>query len=64
MKRALADTPREQRRAFGWDRATEAAAAARDAGCQGVVLMGLKFETIVNEAANEWQARAQSVRRL
>lgn len=29
---------------------------AREAGCAGVVLMGLEYETVVTEAAYWWRA--------
>jgi hypothetical protein len=34
--------------------AKEAAAAARDAGFAGIVLMGLRFDTVVGEAYDVW----------
>ncbi|HET8777721.1 MAG TPA: hypothetical protein VFN76_08680, partial [Candidatus Limnocylindria bacterium] len=41
-------------RALGWQMAKEAAAAARDAGFAGIVLMGLRFDTVVGEAYDVW----------
>lgn len=38
-------------RGLGWDIAAEIEDRAKAAGCSGIVLMGLKFETIVDEAA-------------
>lgn len=50
----LSAVPKEKRRPHAWLLAREAADRARDAGCRGVVLMGLKFETVVGEAYTEW----------
>ena len=41
-------------RALGWQMAKEAAAAAREAGFAGIVLMGLRFDTVVGEAYDVW----------
>ncbi|NOX24255.1 MAG: hypothetical protein GXP36_14350 [Actinobacteria bacterium] len=46
-----------ERRAFGWKVAEETAEAARKAGARGIVLMGLKYETIVDEAPLAWRSR-------
>jgi 5,10-methylenetetrahydrofolate reductase len=43
-------------RARAWRLAREAADAAHDAGFAGVVLMGLRFETVVGEAYDAWSA--------
>jgi 5,10-methylenetetrahydrofolate reductase len=44
-------------RAVGWAAAKEAATVARDSGLAGIVLMGLRFETVVGEAYDVWHAR-------
>ena len=36
--------------------AKQAATAAHDAGFAGIVLMGLRFETVVGEAYDVWHA--------
>jgi hypothetical protein len=36
--------------------AREVAKTARDAGFAGIVLMGLRFETVVGEAFDAWHA--------
>jgi 5,10-methylenetetrahydrofolate reductase len=41
-------------RAEGWRMAKAAAARAREVGFAGIVLMGLRFETVVGEAADVW----------
>jgi 5,10-methylenetetrahydrofolate reductase len=41
-------------RALGWQMAKEAAAEARGAGFAGIVLMGLRFDTVVGEAYDVW----------
>jgi 5,10-methylenetetrahydrofolate reductase len=54
LKAAIDAMPKPERRAFAWGQARDAARAARTAGCAGVVLMGLKFGTVVGEAIEEW----------
>ena len=39
-----------------WRTARDAACRARESGYAGIVLMGMKFETIVGEAFDEWHA--------
>ncbi len=56
LRERLADLPVEEQRAEGWRVAKQAAAAARDAGFAGIVLMGLRFETVVGEAYDVWHA--------
>lgn len=52
----------EQRRRFGWEQAARTAVQARRAGASGVVLMGLHFNTVVDEAVAAWrEAMAQLV---
>ncbi len=57
LRRRLAELEPGSRRAFAWDQAAAVASRARAAGCGGVVLMGLKHETMVGEAVTEWRAR-------
>jgi 5,10-methylenetetrahydrofolate reductase len=45
-----------EQRAEGWRAAKEAAGRAREAGFAGIVLMGLRFETVVGEAYDVWHA--------
>ncbi len=42
-------------RKFGWELTSELEARAKDAGAAGVILMGLKFDSVVNEAAESWK---------
>lgn len=42
------------RRAIAWQASRQVAAEAERAGCAGAILMGLKFDTIVDEAALAW----------
>jgi 5,10-methylenetetrahydrofolate reductase len=51
----LRATPETQRRRFGWRAAKSIAAEARNAGFAGIVLMGLKFETVCGEAHDVWR---------
>jgi 5,10-methylenetetrahydrofolate reductase len=50
----LGGLPEAERRRAGWRAAKEAAACAREAGFAGIVLMGLRFETVVGEAYDIW----------
>lgn len=45
----------DERRNAAWDVSREVAERAERAGCAGVVLMGLKFDTVVDEAALAWR---------
>ena len=56
LRERLAQLPPDEQRAEGWRVAKQAAAAARDAGFAGIVLMGLRFETVVGEAYDVWHA--------
>jgi 5,10-methylenetetrahydrofolate reductase len=56
LRERLAGLPADEQRAEGWRVAKQAAAAARDAGFAGIVLMGLRFETVVGEAYDVWHA--------
>jgi hypothetical protein len=47
-------------RAEGWRLAREAADCARESGFAGMVLMGLRFETVVGEAHDAWSAGRRS----
>jgi 5,10-methylenetetrahydrofolate reductase len=48
-------------RAEGWRQAKQIAAEAREAGFAGIVLMGLRFETVVGEAWEVWHSPALTV---
>ena len=50
----LAGSSEADARAFGWEMAKACAARAREHGFAGVVLMGLRFETVVGEAYEAW----------
>jgi len=41
-------------RKTAWELTSEIEGRARDAGCAGLVLMGLKFDSVVDEAPNAW----------
>jgi len=43
------------RRKMAWEITSEIEQRALDAGCAGVVLMGLKFESVVSEAPEAWR---------
>jgi hypothetical protein len=44
-------------RKLGWELTVEMEKRARDAGAAGVILMGLKFDSVVTEAAENWLSR-------
>ena len=52
----LAGLSDPEARAEGWRAAKEVATAARAAGFAGIVLMGLRFDTVVGEAYDVWHA--------
>lgn len=55
----IAEAPDDGRRQLAWEVALESADVARNAGCAGVILMGLRFETVVDEAAAVWSPMAR-----
>lgn len=57
LRRRLADLDGDASRQIGWEQANLIAEAAADHGYGGVVLMGLKYETAVDEAARSWISR-------
>ena len=60
LRERIATADPEIARADGWRLAREAAERAREAGFAGVVLMGLRFETVVGEAHEAWHTTAAS----
>jgi methionine synthase / methylenetetrahydrofolate reductase (NADH) len=56
LRDRLNGLPAPQARALGWATAKEAAACARESGFAGIVLMGLRFETVVGEAFEVWHS--------
>jgi 5,10-methylenetetrahydrofolate reductase len=54
LKQRLADLEPEVGRKLGWELTAELETRAREAGAAGVVLMGLKYDSVVNEAAANW----------
>jgi 5,10-methylenetetrahydrofolate reductase len=55
LKKQLLGLLPAERREFGWKVAEETAEAARAVGAKGVVLMGLKYETVIDEAPLAWR---------
>lgn len=53
LKARLLDTPPEGRREVAWSLVRAIEAEAREAGCGGIILTGLKYDTVVDEAAHE-----------
>lgn len=56
LRDRLAGLDGRERRAEGWRMARAVAKTAREAGFAGIVLMGLRFETVVGEAFDAWYA--------
>lgn len=56
LRARLASLSKADARAEGWRAAKESARRAREAGFAGMVLMGLKFETLVGEAYDVWHS--------
>ncbi|MFQ5968842.1 MAG: hypothetical protein ACE5MI_14755 [Acidimicrobiia bacterium] len=54
LKARVEKAPAAERRALAWELARETATEAREAGCSGVVVMGLRFSTVVDEGNREW----------
>jgi 5,10-methylenetetrahydrofolate reductase len=54
LRRRLADLGKDVGRKVGWEIVAEMEQKAQDAGAAGVVLMGLKFDSIVDEALRAW----------
>jgi 5,10-methylenetetrahydrofolate reductase len=54
LRARLAATPESEQRLFGWRVAKAIAVEARSAGFAGIVIMGLRFETVVGEAFEVW----------
>jgi hypothetical protein len=54
LKQRLDDLPPDVRRKTAWQITSEMERRARDAGCAGVILMGLKFDSVVEEAPEAW----------
>ncbi|MEE8406665.1 MAG: hypothetical protein V3S32_05905 [Acidimicrobiia bacterium] len=56
LKQRLVDLSPDVRRKTAWQVTSEMERRARDAGCSGVILMGLKFDSVVEEAPVAWPA--------
>jgi 5,10-methylenetetrahydrofolate reductase len=56
LRERLAGLSDSESRALGWRAAKEAAVQAREHGFAGIVLMGLRFDTVVGEAYEVWHS--------
>jgi 5,10-methylenetetrahydrofolate reductase len=54
LKSRLVDLGTDVGRKLGWEIVAEMEQKAQDAGAAGVVLMGLKFDSVVDEALRAW----------
>lgn len=55
LKEAISSASSDERRELAWQYSRQVADEAEAAGCSGAVLMGLRFETIIDEAALLWR---------
>jgi 5,10-methylenetetrahydrofolate reductase len=60
LRERIGSLSQEDGRALGWRLAREAADCARESGFAGVVLMGLRFETVIGEAYEAWNEGRRS----
>ena len=56
LRAQLKGLTESEARAAGWKAAKDSATVAREAGFAGIVLMGLRFDTVVGEAYDVWHA--------
>ncbi len=56
LRTQLEQASKDERRDIAWASSVQVAEEAERAGCAGVILMGLKFDTIVDEAALIWSS--------
>jgi uncharacterized protein YbjQ (UPF0145 family) len=54
LRGRVSDLSPEVGRKLGWEIMSEMERRAKDAGAAGVILMGLKFESLVTEAIESW----------
>jgi 5,10-methylenetetrahydrofolate reductase len=57
LKQRLSDLAPEVSRKLGWELIADMEKRAQDAGAAGVILMGLKYDSVVGEAAESWLQR-------
>jgi 5,10-methylenetetrahydrofolate reductase len=55
LRSRISEAAPDVRRKLGWEIATEMEERARNAGAAGVILMGLKFESLIEEASVAWR---------
>jgi 5,10-methylenetetrahydrofolate reductase len=60
LKKRLGELAPDVARKLAWELTGELEARARDAGAAGVILMGLKFDSVVGEATESWLRRSES----
>jgi 5,10-methylenetetrahydrofolate reductase len=59
LKERLSELEPEVSRKLGWELVAEMEKRAQDAGAAGVILMGLKYDSVVGEAADNWLNRGE-----
>ena len=61
LRARLSGLSEAEGRKLGWRAAKDAARRAREAGFAGIVLMGLRFETVVGEAYEVWHDEGRGI---
>lgn len=61
LKKSLASADAETRRRLAWTLVAEIEQAARDGGCAGVILTGLRYDTVVDEAPERLNEHSRPV---
>jgi 5,10-methylenetetrahydrofolate reductase len=59
LKQRLGELAPDVARKLAWELTAELESRARDAGAAGVILMGLKYDSVVGEAAERWLRRPE-----
>jgi hypothetical protein len=57
LKQRLAELAPDVARKVAWELTGELETRAREAGAAGVILMGLKYDSVVGEAVDRWLRR-------
>jgi 5,10-methylenetetrahydrofolate reductase len=60
LKQRLAELAPDVARKVAWELTAELETRAREAGAAGVILMGLKYDSVVGEAVDKWLRRVEA----
>lgn len=61
LKASLEKAPWERRRHLAWSYVRDIEKAARGSGCAGIILTGLKYDTVVDEAAGQFRDKSRPI---